>query len=1065
MQHFHLENKICRLLPVMMLAAFLLPLYTSGQGPQITVTGKVTKNNGDPLPLASVLIKGTNKGTTTDEKGVFTITVAPPAALVVSAVGYDPQEILVSSKTESVSIILNATGTTLEDVVIIGYGEQKRKDLTGAVSSLKADDIKNIPQAGIDQMLQGRVAGVSVTQNSGAPGGGVSVKIRGISSLGSNEPLYVIDGVPVDGNSNNDVLSIAGDGETKMSALASLNASDILSVDILKDASATAIYGNKAANGVVIITTKKGKIGKSKINLDSYVGMSDNSKYLELMNLKEYAAYKNDIADFRGDDRQSQYADISLLGYGTDWQREIFTRGVQQNHQLALSGGTKGVNYYISGNYYDQEGTIIGSGLKRKSVRLNLETDVTQWLKMGINATYSSNNQKVTLTNNANNSYGNVIAMAILQAPDVPVYNVVDGTFGGPDETQANGGFGNIGAGNPVAQAKTWHTTNDKSRFLNNLYAQMAFGKHLNLRSDFGSDLNWNKAQTFVPTYTWGSVTNTLNTMNVQTNNAAYWNWRSVLTYKNKIEKNDITFMLGREVSQNKYDVITSSRSRFLTNNPTSLSEGDPATASSTESKGYNAQESYFGRLIYAFDNKYSFTGTLRRDRSSNFAPGKQVGYFPAAAVAWTISEEKFLKKNPFLNYLKLRIGYGEVGNQNISQYAWGTYMNQVFINQTAFGSGAGYVQGNYANPDLTWEHQQSTNIGIDASLAKRFDLTLELYNKISDKFLFPDPSPYIIGTGVTNQGSASGIASRYVNLGKMQNRGFDLTLKYHTVGKKDFSWNSALIFSRYKNTVKELTTSISAIYRSIATNGSQTITYTTVGQPVGLFYGLKTVGIIRTLDQLYSVPIKNGNSIDAKSGTYLGDIQFEDINGDGVIDENDRTIIGDPNPDFTFGFSNNFTYKNFDLTIFANGVYGNDLYNYTRVWGEGMTAASGNQMKSVKYRWTPENPNTNMPRYANGDPNGNATQVSDRFIEDGSYLRIQNVQLAYTIFPNGKIVPKFISKLKTYIAVQNVYTFTHYSGYDPEVGSMNYDIFRTGIDMGRYPVPRTLTFGINAEF
>jgi TonB-dependent starch-binding outer membrane protein SusC len=1025
------------------------------------ITGKVISEDGNPIYGANIQVKGRSRDftTSTNKEGIFDVTTTDDdKVLIITGVGYEKQEITIGKETRFL-IILKPQIANLDDVVVIGYGTQKRKDVNSSIVSIKAEDLKNLPQSSIDQMLQGKASGVTVTQNSGAPGGGVSVKIRGISTFGGTEPLYVIDGVPLNGNFNKDAISFVGDGETNMSALSFLNPSDILSVDILKDASATSIYGNQGANGVIIITTKKGKAGDGKITFDAYYGIASVSKYLDLMDLKGYADYKNSIADFTGQERAAQFNNIDLLGAGTNWQREIFKSAAIQNYQLALSGGKPGTTYYISGNYFNQEGTIIGSGLKRKTIRINLENQVKPWFKLGINGTYGNTAQTITLTNNSNNSYGNVIAMAIQQSPDVSVYNL-DGTFGGPSDIT---GLGAMSGGNPVAQATTWHTLLTKNKLQSNIYAQATFLRDFSFRSDFGSDLNWNLSDAFMPTFAWGRSINEINTYKVQNGKTTYWNWRNVLTWNRRFKEHDLSVMLGQESQKYESNTVLSARSKFASNDLYSLNLGDPTTASSSQSINQNTQESYFSRIIYTYDNKYSFTANIRRDRTSKFAPGHQVGYFPGLSASWTVSNSAFFKQFATINYLKIRAGYGEIGNQNVPNYVYGSALSPAFANSSAFGTGLGQYISNYANPDVTWEHQAQTNLGIDIGIARQFEITVDVYNKISDKFLFAATYPTFTGTGIPNSGTA-GIAAPYVNFGKMQNRGYDISIIYHTPKQSKVDWKSTLVFSHYKNIVKELNSQTSNITQVLSVNGNPPITRTVVGEAAGLFYGYEMAGLFQTPEQLYASPIRSGNDRNPKNGTYLGDIQFKDRDKSGAIDGDDRVIIGNPNPKFTFGFTNNFSYKNFDASIFLTGSYGNDVYNYTRVWGEGMTATSGNQMVTVKDRWTFENTNTSMPRYANGDPNEN-TGVSNRFIEDGSYLRIQNITLGYNFSPLLQRRFKAISRIRAYVSVQNLYTFTDYSGYDPEVGPVNGNVFLNGIDLGRYPVPRTITGGINVEF
>lgn len=1020
--------------------------------PPRKISGRITADDDSPVDGATVQVKGSTRGTTTDKDGHFELTIAETdKILVITAMGHEKKELSIGAA-NSYAIKLARLATNLDDVVVIGYGEQKRKDVTGAIGSIKADDIKNIPQTGIDQMLQGRIAGVSVSMNSGEPGGGVSVRIRGITTLQSNnEPLYVIDGVPVDGNSNNDILTLAGDGENKMSALSGLNPSDILTVDVLKDASAAAIYGNRAANGVVLITTRKGKSGEGKIVFNTYQGLQKVYKYLDLLDLKGYATYKNSIADYTGTARQPEFADLNLLGSGTNWQKEIFTSALQQNYDLSFSGGKPGGTYYISGNYYKQEGTIIGSGFNRKSVRLNMDNQVKPWFKVGVNATYSSTDQQVTLAN----TVSGIVAMAIQQSPDVPVF-LADGSFGGPND-QTN--FGAVGVGNPVAQAKTWKTNLARNKLMSDVYGQFSFLKNFTFRTDFGTDMNWNTSTTFLPTYNWGSVVNTLNKYNVQNAQSSFWNLRNVLTWHTTIARHDITAMAGQEANKSKWDNVTSSRSNFPSNDITSLNLGDPTSAGATENRGQATQESYFARAIYAYDNRYALTATLRRDRSSKFAPGRQVGYFPAVSAAWTISHEQFMSHLTQFNILKLRLGYGEVGNQNIPNYTWGSALSSTFSN-TSVGSGSVLLFGNFANPNVSWEHATQWNLGADIGLYNRVNISVDLYNKISKGFLLQLPYPYYTGAPV----QGVGISAPYANLGEMQNKGYDITVSYHLAPSRPFNWTGTLTFSHYLNTVKQLSGQASSIIQSINT-GNTNITKTAPGLPIGQFYGYQVEGLFQTPGQLLKAPVQNGKPIDPKTGTYLGDIQFRDLTRNGVVDDSDRTYIGNPNPKFTFGFTNEFSYKNFTLSIFLQGTYGNDIFNYVRVWGERMTATSGNQMASIQNRWTPENVDTKIPRYANGDPNNNE-RVSDRFVEDGSYLRIQNLSLGYTFFQSGLPAQlRFIKMVRLYCSVQNLHTFTHYTGLDPEIGSYNGNPLLTGVDVGRYPVPRTITGGVNIEF
>lgn len=763
------------------------------------VKGVVSDEKGTGLPGATVSVKGTQVGTTTDANGQFSLNVPANAkTLVISYIGMTTQEVAIGNR-QTINVQLKLADNVLNDVVVIGYGTQRRQDLNGAVSSVKAEDIANVPQTSVDQLLQGRAAGLTITQNSGQPGSSTSVRIRGITSLtGSSEPLYVIDGVPVSGDANNQstsgrspVQNFNGNGQSSVSPLSAINPNDIASIDVLKDASATAIYGNRAANGVIIITTKRGKSGSARIAYDGYVGVQSPSKFLKVMDLKQYARLQNTLADAYGTPRRAEFADPSLLGSGTDWQREVFQSAVMQNHQLSMSGGKDGINYYVSGGYLNQNGTVIGSGFKRFTFRSNVDAQVKEWFKVGLTLTGSNTQDRVTLNDNV----GGIVYLSLQQAPDLAVRNA-DGSFAGPpnDPTAVSSVI------NPVAQALSITNNLNRNNLNGNIYNDIKFSKDLTLRSEVGIDLNYSDNIYFRPTYSWGRFVNPTATLNQRWQKSSFFIVKNYLTYTHTFsDRHNVTALLGHEVQESNWNGIEASRQGFYSNDIKTLNLGEAATATNNEYKGSQSLESVYARGIYSYRDKYSLTATVRADRSSKFAQGQQVGYFPSFAASWRLTEEPFMAGiKKAVEDVKIRVGYGSVGNQQISNYLYGSSLSP---SQT--GLGTGFLIDRIANPNLKWESNTQFNAGIDVGLlSNRINATLDVYNKISKNFLYQLPLPaYLIG----DANYLGGISSPYVNLGQMQNKGIDLTITSRNVVKPNFKWTTTLIYSQYRNTVKEI--------------------------------------------------------------------------------------------------------------------------------------------------------------------------------------------------------------------------------------------------------------------
>lgn len=1053
MQKFNLKKIYCDTKHYYLV--FLLCFVGQLMIAQNQVKGVVLDSGGLMLPGVNIIEKGTNNGVVSDFNGNYTISVKNNAVLVFSFVGFNAQEIKVDGKS-----ILNVTLTedlqSLNEVVVIGYGSQLKENISGSVSTINTDEFENIPQVGIDQLIQGRAAGVSVTQNSGQPGSAVSVRIRGVNSIqGSSEPLYIIDGVPISGDSRNIGTSgrsiadnaIGDEGASGVSPLAALNPSDIESVNVLKDASATAIYGSRGSNGVVIITTKKGKNNKGSLSYNSFFSLQRPTNIIDVLDLPGYARLQNAIGDIYGLNRQIEFLNPDLLGAGTNWQQEIFDDAIMKNHQISFAGGKEGTNYFLSAGYVDQQGTVIGSSFDRISIRANINSKINDWIGVGVSITTSRTNEKITLSNASNG----IIGLSLLNNPATAVYNP-DGSFAGPITAEEVA----FGIRNPIAEALSIKNKLTRNTLLGNIYAEFKISDNLTYRTEFGGDFGNNLSDRFQPTFSYGIIERGTNTLSVRRENNDFWIIKNLLTYHNNFNnKHDITFLVGHEVQESSWQGVIAEDGDFVSNDVPILGTGN-ANDFNDQYKGSTALESFLSRAIYSFNNKYNITASIRADGSSKFSKGNKWGYFPSASASWKLSSENFMQDFDALENIKIYGGYGEVGNQAIPNFAYGSRLNTVNT-----GLGTGFEFANFENADLTWESSTQINFGIDFSLFNsRLNTTIELYNKVSKDFLYQ----LAVTDFVTGGNSPGAITAPWVNLGEMVNKGIDLTFSYKTIGEGDFSWNSSLTVSHYKNEVKELLGNLTINGTLSLDTSNQNITLTQVGQPIGLFYGYQVEGMFRTVADIEGAPIQFGRPFEDAlfSTTWLGDIKYKDINNDGVINGDDRTIIGNPHPDFTFGFQNSFNYKNFDLSVFMQGSYGNDVFNAI---GRSLTSGNRtytNQAPSVLDFWSVENPNAGSPRLARNDtPNIN---ISDRYIEDGSYLRIQNVTLGYTL-PTLISNKVSINKLKVYGSIQNLYTFTNYSGYDPEVGAYNQNTLLMGVDNGRYPTPRTFTLGINIEF
>ncbi len=1055
-----------------LLIAFVMSFSLSAAA-QIPVKGLVVDESGDPLIGVTVQEKGKpSNGTATDIDGKFTISVTNPnATLLFSYVGMENKSYPLKGETD-VKITMKENSDLLDEVVVVGYGTQRKSDITGAVGSITEAQMKQSIVTNADQMLQGKVAGVQVTQNSGAPGGATSVRIRGASSLNSsNEPLYVIDGVPMSGTNDIGGFDWMGgtNGQTKVNPLASIAPSDIVSIDVLKDASACAIYGAAGANGVVLVTTRRGSAGHTNITYDGYVAWQQVAKKLDMMDLRQYGEYQQQLRDegiLVGNNFDSTYSDLSLLGAGTDWQDEIFRTAFMTSHQVSVTGGNEKTVYAMSGGWMEQNGIIIGSDFNRFNSRFSIDNNFTKWLKIGGMLAYTRTDETIT----RNDGSDGVIMQAMTMMPSVPVRDF-EGNWAGPNTVNGASTW------NPVALALMTNNKLLRQKVNGNFYLNIDFLKHFTFRAEYAFDASQNQNKSFIPRYQFGLVSNDINQMMQREDHNFYWMQKDYLTYNQTfLDKHDVTAMIGFEASKSSWNGTQIIKNNFTSDNIYIMgADGDFVSNNGWEDAATTA--SYFARVNYAFDSRYLLTATVRRDGSSKFGPKNKWGTFPSVAVAWRLSQEKFLQDVTWLSNLKIRLGYGKVGNSNINTYLYGSTLQTILT-----PAGSAYIPSNLSNPDLKWEASEQYNIGLDfAAFSNRLEITVDAYRKETQDLLMQTFVPSHIGSNSWGE-----INTPYANIGKTRNTGIDVQINAHPVATRNFNWTSALSLSHNKNMIVALNDDSQRIYGNVDWYAPfQTVTMFAVGHPMGVFYGYQTDGLFKDEADIIGHATQTGgsepyaNKIDKVSGAWIGDIKYVDRNGDGVIDDADQTVIGDPNPDLTFGFTNTFSWKNFELNVGLTGQVGGDVLNWSRYRIEGLSSIWDNQAVSVldRAQAIKIDPNggddisnlqlaeghNGLPRFSNLDSNGNQ-RMSDRWIEDGSYLRIQNISLTYNL-PEKWLKKIYMQSARIYFNVQNVYTFTKYSGYDPEIGAYNQSSLLQNIDRGRYPTPRTYTLGINLSF
>jgi TonB-linked SusC/RagA family outer membrane protein len=1005
------------------------------------ISGTISTQTGEPLSDVSITVKGTTGGVVSNSKGEFTISVPANATLVFTHLGYKPLEIAVKNQT-TLDLKLEDNSNELSQVVVIGYGTVRKSDLTGSVSSVKSEDLKAVPVTSFDQALQGRAAGVQVTQLSGKPGAETSIRIRGTTSINAgNEPLYVIDGMLV--NSDAGDMSTGVTLGPRISALSAINPNDIESIEILKDASATAIYGSRGANGVVIITTKRGKAGQGTVTFDTYFAQQEVAHEVNVLNAAEFANFVNDAK--LNANQTPVYVNPKNLGEGTNWQGELFRKAPMSSYQISFTGGDDKTKYAISGGYFDQDGVIINSNFKRYSFRANLDREVSKRLTVGDNITYARISSTGVLTN-AGTIVPGVVTGALLFNPILPVY---DSTVKGGYTFENDRG---TTLGNPIADAKEYNSVSTSSRFIGNVYARYKITNDLEFKTSFGVDAFTDKENSFGPNFLKRTQASQ-GEASIGTVDGLTWLNENTLTYnKSWHDKHRINAVAGFTTQKFNNESLFTYAFGFpdgRTGYHNISVAQNPQTPVNNESQW--TLISYIGRVNYTLSDKYLFTLTGRIDGSSKFAEGNKYGYFPSGAFAWRVSKEDFMQNITAISDLKLRVSYGVIGNQAIPPYQSlalvGPYGQGVFNSSAGSEVYTGMEPLSYVNKNLKWESTKQFDLGIDIGFLKqRITLTADYYSKLTYDLLLSTPIP-----------TTTGFANTLLNVGNIENKGFEFDL--HTINTTGvLQWSSSLNFSMNRNKVTNLNTSTDILLLNASLLRK--------GEPIGTFYGYVFDGIFQSDEEAAKSPVLVGQEPTASNPDAIakaGDRKYKDINGDGKIDAKDRTILGSAQPKFTYGFNNTLSYKNFDLSFFFQGSQGNKLANFNSFSLLNFTGQNNVFAEAGLNRWTPENHENQYPR-ALSSGSLDVGIFSSAIVEDASYLRLKNVSLSYTL-PRKILQRAKIQTIKIYISGSNLWTLTKYTGYDPEANTYGQSTTLIGIDNGGYPQSKVYQVGATLSF
>ena len=1046
-----MRNLLRSIVLLLLFCGFAINKLHAQQGLTL-INGTVTDEEGETLVGVYIRVKEDNKrGVASDKDGKFSIRAKDTETLIFTLVGYQQRQILVKNLGKA-AVKLKTDPTSLNEVVIIGYGQVNKQDLTGSVGQVKVEEITKAPVTSFEEALAGRVAGVQVTSNSGQPGDDINITIRGGNSITqSNAPLYVVDGFPIeDFNAN------------------SINPDEIESISVLKDASATAIYGTRGANGVIILETKKGKIGKPQVSYNGFVGLHQATKKMDLMNPYEFVKYQLERDFTEMSDTYLTRPNLTLEDYKNadpiDWQDNLFTNGWVQNHSLSLRGGTAQTKYAVSGNFVDQNGVIINSGLSRQQFRVVLDQAINKNLKFSLNASYARDKnygQTVASQANSANAYATYLMYRVwgYRPLNTGGVDLFEDLF---DEDISNESILVI---NPIVSTKNEirQQTRTTLNFNGGITYDFLKDFRLNIRGGFNSRLTRNENFNNSKTYRGVLTANNLNGVNGSIYNQTLNDWvnENTLTYKKKINRDhQFDILVGATVQGNNFD----ENGFFSTNVPReelglrALQYGIPKTVSS--SARANTLLSFLGRANYNYKSKYLFTVSFRADGSSKFSENNRWAYFPSGAFAWNLNKEKFMKNLKFISNTKLRLSYGVTGNNRINDFS--RLQSLDILDYYATNGGAplyAILPDNLGNAGITWEKTSQFDAGLELGLFKdRINLTVDAYHKVTDDLLLN-----------ANIGTHNGYNTLYKNIGKIQNRGLEFTLTTVNVRNKKFSWTTDFNISFNRNKVLELTDGQSSLLSAVTFTGDYNGTslyIAKVGQPVASFYGMVWDGnyqyddFIKRADGTYLLKGNIATNGNARNTIQPGDIKYVDQNGDGEVNDLDMVVIGRALPIHTGGFNNNFTYKNFSLSVFLQWSYGNNIMNANRLMLEGNPAdrPNLNQFASYNDRWTPENQNNTYYRIGGAGPRG---VYSTRTLEDGSFLRLKTVQLSYNL-PN-KLIKK-ISSLQLYASAQNLFTWSSYSGMDPEVSTKN-SILTPGFDYSAYARNRILTMGLKVAF
>lgn len=1020
-----------RMFLLLFLSALQIPLFAQ----QIVVKGKVVNTQGEPVTGVTIMEKGTSRGAISDADGTFSISVSRSATLVFSFIGFNREEVQVDGKTV-IDVTLTESIRNLDEIVVIGYGTQKKSDLTGAVASVKVDELKGRSIINVEQMLQGTVAGVSTVSASGLPGGSVKINIRGVGTFYNTNPLYVVDGI-----------------QTRDISL--INPNDIESMEVLKDASTTAIYGSSGANGVILITTKKGAEGRPVVTFNTKLGLAHRGKKIDVMNASDYVDF---VLDLKGDEVNQTFLDnIDWRRIDrTDWQDKLFRPAFQQEYNLSVSGGTKDARYNVGAGYVDQDGVIITHNYKRYSLRANTEFSLGKKVKIGENFTVSYSHANEAIVGQDN---GNMLLCALRIPPSLPVLDP-DNLGGYSRVTSAND---HNDAYNPIAELRLRDNKTNYLRILGNLFGEVEILKNLKYRTSIAVDMGRNDVNTF----TKARANAAFEFPSILDENFGYENsfiYENTLSYSKQTGSHDFLILAGNTLSKSSGRYFSLTASDFTNDQVRVIPAGTGKINNNSTGANQSAKLGYFARLNYAFANKYLFQANFRADASYNFTPENRWGYFPAFSLGWKLSEEDFIRDNlSFINLLKLRAGWGKSGSDLIPSYGYSSLIYS-FNPDYIFGStpvtGAAIIS--LWNPEMRWETSTTSNIGLDITLLNdQLQMTIDYFIKNTDDILVAYPMPSSTGIGLS--GGSNG--SAWKNAASVANRGLELTLNYTKALPGGFTYNIGANATFLKNEVTGLGEGLPIMAGSFSGNA---ITRTEKGHPIGSFYGFE-------MDKVYSTQAEvdadnekarnlHGSEAAYQENAQAGDIRFVDVDGDGWITDGDKTFIGSPIPKMVYGFNLGASYNGWDLSANFSGVYGNKILDRNQYWLEGMVIPF-NASVDIKDRWKKEGDISRIPRAVSPDANQN-TRVSDRWVHNGSYLRLKVISLGYQV-PAAtlkKITFNTASGLRIYVAAENLLTVTKYRGFDPEIGEIGDNLIQ-GLDWGQYPQSRLYMFGLEVKF